>query len=200
LMLILLSGPVGSGKTTLCQRLVDLVGRQGYQVGGVLTPAVVRDGIKVGIEAVNLSTGEVRRLACNSRGATPKTCAPGTTQVGQYVLDDRTLSWVAALCVEALADADTAASDSLVFVDEIGRLELDRRAGLARLIPLLAQPRQARVIVIVRDTLLDRFLECVRGTECQVAVVDPQWREDAWVELTRLALAGEAGRERARVC
>jgi nucleoside-triphosphatase THEP1 len=199
-MLILLSGPVGSGKTTLCRRLVDLAGRQGFQVAGVLTPAVVRDGIKVGIEAVNLSTGELRRLASNDRGPTQYACAPGMTWVGQYVLDDHTLGWMAALCAEALVEADAAASDSLVFVDEIGRLELDRGEGLARLIPLLAQPRQARVIVIVRDTLLDRFLERVRGAECQVVVVDPQWREDAWVELTRLALAGEAGRERARVC
>jgi nucleoside-triphosphatase THEP1 len=196
-MLILLSGPVGSGKTTLCQRLVNLAGRQGFQVGGVLTPAVVRDGIKVGIEAVNLSTGEVRRLSRNNRERARNTCAPGTTRVGQYVLDDRTLSWAAALCAEALAGANAAAPDSLVFVDEIGRLELDRGEGLARLIPLLAQPRDARVIVIVRDTLLDRFLERVRGTECRIVVVDPQCRENAWIEMTRLAFTG---REGARSC
>jgi nucleoside-triphosphatase THEP1 len=196
-MLILLSGPVGSGKTTLCQRLVNLAGRQGFQVGGVLTPAVVRDGIKVGIEAVNLSTGEVRRLSRNNRERARNTCAPGTTRVGQYVLDDRTLSWAVALCAEALAGANAAAPDSLVFVDEIGRLELDRGEGLARLIPLLAQPRDARVIVIVRDTLLDRFLECVRGTECRIVVVDPQCRENAWIEMTRLAFTG---REGARSC
>jgi len=192
-MLILLSGPVGSGKTTLCQRLVDLAGRRGFRVAGVLTPAVVQEGIKVGIEAVNLRTGEVRLLARSDCEPTQDACAPGTTRVGRYVMDDRTLDWVAALCVEALADAGAAASDSLVFVDEIGRLELERGEGLARLIPLLAQPRDARVVVIVRDTLLDRFLERVRGTECHVVVVDPQCREDAWMEMTRLAFAGREG-------
>ncbi len=198
----MVSGPIGCGKTTLCRRLVDVARRRGLRVAGVLTPAVVEAGIKVGIEAVDLRAGEgcagegragdVRLLARTDRDL-------GGTRVGQYRFDDRALDWVAARCVEALTErpasaGPASAGKTLVFVDEIGRLELDRGGGLARTIPLLAQVRDGQVIVIVRDTLLDRLLACVREAEPRVVTVDPQRREEAWVEVSGLVFAGDTDR------
>jgi nucleoside-triphosphatase THEP1 len=87
----------------------------------------------------------------------------------------------------------------LVFVDEIGRLELNRGGGLVRLVPLLARPRAARprtqsVIAIVRDTLLDRLLARVRDAEPRVVTVNPRRREVAWEEMTRLVLEDRTNR------
>jgi len=62
-MLILLSGPIGSGKTTLCARAAAAARARGIAVAGVLAPAIVQRGAKVGIEAVDLVTGERRLLA-----------------------------------------------------------------------------------------------------------------------------------------
>ena len=186
-MLILVSGPIGSGKTTLCGRLVDVARMRGLWVAGVLTYAVLKAGVKVGIEAVDLQSCEVRLLARNDRDLKG-------TQAGQYSFDDRALEWVAACCASALKSGPACAGETLVFVDEIGRLELDRGAGLARLIPLLAQPREGYVIVVVRDTLLDRLMVRVQVAEPRVVTLHPQCREEAWIELTGLVFAGRCER------
>jgi nucleoside-triphosphatase THEP1 len=186
-VLILVSGPVGSGKTTLCQRLVDAARRRGFCVGGVLTPPVMEAGVKVGIEAVDLGTGETRLLACNGRDLKG-------TQVGPYSFDDQTLEWVAARCAESLTESPASTGETLVFVDEMGRLELNRGAGLARLIPLLVQSRDRHVVVIVRDTLLDRLMARVQEGEPRVVVLNPQRRETAWTELADLVVKGRSDR------
>ena len=191
-MLILVSGPIGSGKTTLCQRLVDVARGRGFCVGGVLTPPVIEAGVKVGIEAVDLRfvgtrAAEGRLLARTDRDLEGTRCGP-------YSFDDRVLCWVALLCARALTESTAGAGETLVLVDEIGRLELNRGVGLARTIPLLAQVRDRRVIAIVRDTLLDRLVACVQEAEPRIVVVDPQRREEAWNELSGLVFAGETDR------
>ena len=187
-MLILLSGPIGVGKTTLCLRLVDAARLRGLGVSGALTPALIKEGVKVGIQAVDLGTGETRPMA---RVLHEDDEFEGT-RVGPYAFDDRTLDWVVALCARALADGQNVPS-SLVFVDEIGKLELNREEGLAPLIPLLAQPRDARVVVIVRDSLLGRLLSRVQGAAPRVVILDAQRRQGAWDEITSLVFGEEAG-------
>jgi nucleoside-triphosphatase THEP1 len=151
-------------------------------VSGVLTPAVVRDGVKVGIEALNLYTGETRRLARRSSQAGGEFSG---TRVGRYTFDDLVLEWMVSFCERALANADTDPS-TVVFVDEIGKIELDRDEGLAPLIPSLAQTREGCVVAIVRDTLLDRLLARVRLADPRVVLLEPPAREAAWGELTSL--------------
>ena len=187
-MLILLSGPVGAGKTTLCLRLADEARLRGYAVSGALAPAVIEEDVKVGIDGLDVSTGERRPLARHAP-------AGGTftgTRVGPYAFDDRLLDWMVTLCARALVDAE-GVQGALVFVDEIGKLELDRGEGLSSLIPTLGQPHDSRVIVIVRESLLDRFLACVLKASPRVVVVNPERREQAWSELSSLVFGDRVG-------
>ena len=87
---------------------------------------------------------------------------------------------MALLCGRALA------SDALVFVDEIGRLELNQGAGLARLIPLLSRPRDGHTVVIVRSTLVDKLAPQVALAKPRTVFLDPQHRDVAWAEMNRL--------------
>jgi nucleoside-triphosphatase THEP1 len=180
-VLILLSGPVRAGKTTLCLRLAEEARGCGLYVGGVLTPATVEDGVKVGIQALDLGSGESRLLARVDRDL-------GGTRVGPYSFDDRVLDWVARRCERALGQAD-----GIVFVDEIGKLELNRGGGLARLIPLLARPRGGITVTIVRDFLLDALVARLLEMEPRVVVMDAAHRKRAWRELAGLALGGAHG-------
>jgi nucleoside-triphosphatase THEP1 len=183
-VLILLSGPVRVGKTTLCLRLAEEARGRGLGVSGVLTPAILEDGIKVGIQALDLESGETRVLTRVDRDL-------GGVQVGPYLFDDRVLEWVTRRCKSALDQAD-----GLVFVDEIGKLELNRGEGLARLIPLLARPRPGVTVTLVRDFLLDALAARLPGVGPRVVLVDAACRERAWSELAELvfgAARGEAG-------
>jgi nucleoside-triphosphatase THEP1 len=143
-----------------------------------LTPALVRDGVKVGIQAVDLCSGEARPLARSDRDL-------GGVRVGRYAFDDRTLHWMRSLCEGALA------SDALVFVDEIGPLELDRGRGLASLIPSLSRPREGHTVVIVRDTLLEELRTRTRRAGPRVVALDAERRDMARREMRVLLFPGE---------
>jgi nucleoside-triphosphatase THEP1 len=188
-MLILVSGPVRVGKTTLCLRLAERARESGLRVGGVLAPALMEGGDKVGIEAIELTSGETRLLARVDRDL-------GGVRVGPYSFDDRALVWATQCCQRALA-RDGMTSD-LVFVDEIGKLELVRGGGLAPLIPLLSRPRLAVTVTLVRECLLDLLMERLYPLDPRVVRVDAAGRERAWSELAELALAG--GAREARRC
>ena len=82
-------------------------------------------------------------------------------------------------------------------MDEIGKLELNRGGGLARLIPLLARPREQITVTLVRDFLLEPCWSGFPRWMPRVVMVDAACRERAWDELVELVFAGargEAGR------
>jgi nucleoside-triphosphatase THEP1 len=183
-VLVLVSGPVRAGKTTLCLRLVERARECGLSVGGVLTPAVVENGVKAGIQAVELGSGETRLLARVDRDLRG-------VRVGPYSFDDRVLDWVTCCC-----ERDLGLETRIVFVDEIGKLELNRGGGLARLVPVLARPRAQTTVVIVRDFLLDALVERLPEKEPCVVMLDPARREQAWERLADLALGEDGETER----
>lgn len=182
-MLILLSGSIGSGKTTLCQRAAAAARERGIPVAGVLAPALLQRGRKVGIVVEDLYSGETRLLARSDEEL-------GGVRVGRYSFDDRTLQWTASLCERALA-AGTPAGDALVFVDEIGRLELHQAGGLARAIPLLARPRPGAAGVVVRDMLLGDLLARVVPVVPHVISMNAGHRTAAEQELDELLFASD---------
>ncbi len=61
--LLLVTGLSGVGKTTWCTHLIELARSTGRSINGLLSPSVFADGRKVGIEIVDLDSGDHRRLA-----------------------------------------------------------------------------------------------------------------------------------------
>lgn len=137
----LLSGEIGAGKTTACQRVVELARARGFACGGLLTPALIEDGRKVGIVGVDLSNGEQRVMARLDRDL-------GGPPVGCYHFAADAFEWANAV----IASAVDAGCD-LLAIDEIGPLELAKGGGLAPALNLLnAVPR---TLIVVRLNLLD---------------------------------------------
>jgi nucleoside-triphosphatase THEP1 len=142
-MNMLLTGTRGVGKTTVCQAMADLARAEGRAVGGVLTPLVLdSDGVKAGFEAHNLANGERWLLAHMQRPL-------DGPRVGAYVFDSSGLAGA----IAAIRAAMTNGVD-LLFLDEVGPLELERGEGFAPLLKELHLDGPGHVCMVVRPSLL----------------------------------------------
>jgi len=138
--LILITGPSGSGKTTFCIRLASLVVEAGLSVGGILCPAVFASGKKVGIDQLDISSGERQRLGVRSNNT-------GDSTVGCWHMDEAVIAWGNQI-ISGLNDED------IIIIDELGPLELEEGSGYQQALHLLDEGRYRTAFVVVRPALL----------------------------------------------
>ena len=113
----ILTGPRGSGKTTLCRRLAAEAKALGWDVAGVLSPAVFTGGEKTGIEALDLRGGDSRQFARR-----PVDMDGSTSRHPSWIFDQIALAWGNQVLARAVP------CDMLV-VDELGPLEFEAGLG-----------------------------------------------------------------------
>jgi nucleoside-triphosphatase THEP1 len=145
--LVLVTGPVGGGKTTRLMSVTDLARDSGASVGGLLAPRVVMDGVHVGYDAVDVGSGE-RRVYIRRANAR---CVP---TVGPWSFDAGGLAF-ARCCVLQSYAAD------LVVVDELGPLELSG-GGLATVVSDVMQRIQKDLFISVRESIVEEVKAWLR--------------------------------------
>lgn len=144
--LSIITGPSGSGKSDWCAQLVEEAKAGGKRVGGLLSQPVLEDGVKIGIDLVDIATGEAHRLANPRQEVVDEL----TTECWQ--LKRKTLDWANKILRE-LAPCD------LVVIDELGPLEFLREDGLNEGVRLIDDLRFPRIVVVVRPGLLPQALD-----------------------------------------
>ena len=140
--ILILTGPRGAGKTTLCARLIDQARGAGWRVAGVLSLARVVDGEKTGIDVVDLLSHEWRALAVRSF------TRPSEIRTAGYAFDPQAMEWANQVL------AGSGACDLLV-VDELGPLELRRRQGWQAGLAALDGGKYCLALVVIRPELLE---------------------------------------------
>lgn len=161
----LLTGPVGVGKTTVAQRVVDLARRRGLACAGLLAPAMVDDcGQKVGIWGVDVRSSERRILARTDLDLE----GPA---IGPYSFEAAALAWAVTVIDDAMGACD------LLVMDEIGKLELWHGIGLAPILPRLASGQASRSLVLVRTALLPELRARLEPAEQIVFEISEENRE-----------------------
>lgn len=164
--LMLLAGQRGVGKTTVCQRIVEIASRQGYRLAGVLTPALFdQSGAKVGFEAADAGSGERRVLARSDSDL-------GGPRIGRYSFDLTSLGWACDLLQRALASAC-----DLLIVDEIGPLELEQGQGFVTILRHLQRKTPYHTLLVVRSELLNDLGRHLPKAELLYRTVTP-WNRD----------------------
>lgn len=164
--IMLLAGQRGVGKTTTCQRLVEIASRQGYRVSGVLAPALFdQSGAKVGFEAVDVGSGERRILARADSDL-------GGPRIGRYSFDLTSLSWACDLLQRAFATGC-----DLLIVDEIGPLELERDQGFVTILRHLQRKTPCHTLLVVRNELLNELRRHLPQAELRYRMVTPHNRD-----------------------
>jgi nucleoside-triphosphatase THEP1 len=116
---------------------------------GVLSPARLNaGGVKIGIDAVDVATGERRELADYVAG--------GGETIGPYTFRQEALAWAIARLEEAVAGGQRGGDAGLLVVDEVGPLELVHQGGFAAILEPLADPeRVPHALVVVRQQYVD---------------------------------------------
>jgi len=126
-----------------CRHLVDLARIAGWQVRGILCPAVFANGQKVAIEAEALPSGSRRQLATRRLAGQPQT-GPATRR---WQFDPEVVAWGNRILQQA-------PPCDLLVIDELGPLELERGEGWAAGLTALEGGDYRGAVVVIRPELL----------------------------------------------
>jgi len=140
---VIISGEIGAGKTSFGKRLAESLSSCGTTLGGILAPRVMEDGETIGYNVLDLETATICKLA---------SIDPPGIKVGKYYLSREALDF----SLQAVASAST--RSQVVFLDEVGRLELQGKGHASATRILLDSP--AKAILMIRSTLVKAIVEC----------------------------------------
>ncbi|MDO4443250.1 MAG: hypothetical protein Q4B69_05180 [Slackia sp.] len=206
-MLLLLTGDVQIGKTRWLQKAVAFLEQAGISCQGVLAPGTwveKDDGSldKTGIDNLLLPGHEIVPFARRADIAQKSGCFDAESQAAKaglkwHISDDaiarvnehfRMLRTGEAARNQNDERASRVDGKAILFIDELGQLELLRDEGLTEAVSLLAQgPRDAyeHAIVIARDKFgLPEYVEdrfgAIWGGSVRISPDDAAWQ--TWIE------------------
>ena len=137
-MNIIVTGTVGVGKTTVCEKVIQTAKSLGYSCGGILTPKAPDKGIII----VDIKTGEGKVLASiNSVYQGP--------HIGKYFFNPDAIDF-------GIRAIERGTSTDILFVDEIGYLELQGN-GFVKILELIGTEKVKNSILVIRKELLPAF-------------------------------------------
>jgi nucleoside-triphosphatase THEP1 len=159
-IITIVSGDIESGKTSYCNNVATELDERGWDVRGVISPAVFDGETKIAIDAVDISTAEQRRLA-DLRSNNTSTSGPTTKRWAFYA---ETIDW----CNDVLKRSTPC---DLLVVDELGPLEFEQSSGLLEGLVAVDTRLYQHAIVVVRSHLLDQARS--RWPEAETTTVNP---------------------------
>jgi nucleoside-triphosphatase THEP1 len=138
---IIISGQVHSGKTSLLMRFLELIQDSDLKWGGFVCPAVFENAQRQGYDLLEISTGKRQALARKN--------IRGELQIGDYVMFPQALEQGK----RSLEQDDIDAVDILI-LDEIGPWEISGN-GWADSIPAVLMKKIPVRIFVVREPLME---------------------------------------------
>lgn len=138
-MVIIITGAIGIGKTTVCEKVIKIVRSSGYSCGGILTHKAAHESLI----ALDIQTGERAILASTDNTfdgpRTPK-----------YSFNPEAIK-------SGIRAINKAIDSDVLIIDELGYLELDGE-GFAKSLELVKTGRVKNAILVIRKQLLPAFL------------------------------------------
>jgi len=138
-----ITGAVGSGKTSCLQYLISTLKKHNLSVSGFYSLRKMSNGITTGYEIVNVSTGLKTRFLHIAGNQSQE-------KVGKYYIHDEGFT---------AAKGATLSNDSkLLILDEIGKLELDGK-GFASILKYVLKNHVGSVLISIREEILYELIK-----------------------------------------
>lgn len=175
----IVTGERGSGKSTVCARVVREAREHGLAVAGILTEEVASGSPR---RMIDLRSGESRTFgarAGDQPGCTGNTVAPQASRTARPVSDPLTPGWNYDAGVFEWGNEVLSRSTpcDLLIVDELGPLEILGDRGWSSAFGILDAGHFGAALVVCRPGLLDRLRERIGSAKGEVYEVDLQSRD-----------------------
>jgi nucleoside-triphosphatase THEP1 len=142
---IVVTGEVGSGKTTMLYALCSRLDSAGYSIGGMIQVLPLPHEQQSDKVLSDQGTGEIKLLM----SMVPNT---GWPRYGKYYYDPEAFEWASQRIAQFMPTSD------YIIIDEIGPIELSG-GGLYEIYRSLLQSFSGTVITVIRKSLLEEVLE-----------------------------------------
>lgn len=165
-MVIMVTAPLHSGKTTFMAGLCTFLNKKKFSVGGYITPAVFDRGERLGYDLLDLQTHHQIPFLRHHGD-------PGWKRVGSYFFIPEGLE-------KAGSILSTFNSD-VCFIDEIGPMELSG-GGVWPHIESFLKTDCRPVVIVVRENLAEDFLPLFQDRDFFLAGILPEDEARARIE------------------
>jgi nucleoside-triphosphatase len=171
----LITGPPGSGKTSLVERVVSILRERGLRAGGIYCPEIREGGARVGFKIIDILTGEERILA--------HTDQPTGPQVSKYRVNVKNVDELSESAINrALREAD------FLVIDEIAPMEVHSE-GFRRAV-IAALDSSKPVLAVVHQRTMTGFIgEVKKRGDVRIFEVTRSNREDLPGKLAEAIMA-----------
>jgi len=141
--IIVITGDIESGKTSLCLDITRLAKESGIKITGLVSPGVFEAGSKKAIDVQDVLTGERRRLA--ELREQVKT----NLETKRWSFFSEAVSWGNNVLRVALPT-------ELLIIDELGPLEFNRAQGWVNAIDAIDSGEFQTALLVIRPSLVQQ--------------------------------------------
>ena len=165
-MVVIVTGAIGIGKTTVCEEVIKIIRNKGYSCGGIITYKIRNEDIVI----EDIRTGTTNHFASTQNIYT----GPRTEK---YCFNPEGIEF-------GIQAIEKGISSDVLVVDEIGQLELSGE-GFTNVIEQINSCKIKNCILVIRKTLLSDFLPHL-GAETLVFETTLDNRNQLPMEISRV--------------
>jgi len=155
--IILLTGELQSGKTTLCLDIYQLARETNLRVGGLISPAVFKGDKKIAIDVLDLKGGIRKRLA------ELRTSHESDLETQRWSFDPEAVDWGNKMLLEAVPC-------DLLLIDELGPLEFQRGEGWVNGFSVVDSGEYQAAVLVIRPSLVEQAVR--RWSDLRIINID----------------------------